>query len=172
MARHSKGKVKLATLLIVGEGPEDEAFLKYMKDLYDRRDSGQRVTITAAAGGSPGDVIDTAIRKHRNAEFDRRYVLLDSDRLTKNDRALARQKRIELIVSGPHCLEGMLLGVLGQTVPNSNQACKAALKPFQHGHPTDPKAYKKHFHRELLDNTDKEQIVILRHAISNTELPK
>ena len=167
MTRHSKGKVKLATLLIVGEGPEDEAFLKYMKRLYDRRDSGQRITINAATGGSPGDIIDEAIRRHRNTDFDRRYVLLDSDRLTKNDRALARQKRIELIVSAPHCLEGMLLEILGQPIPRTNKRCKSALHQQLDKKPTSHEAYSTLFPRKVLDKTTKEQIVTLRQIISN-----
>jgi hypothetical protein len=34
-----------------------------MKSLYDHRDSGQKVTINSADGGSPHDVIKTAIKK-------------------------------------------------------------------------------------------------------------
>ena len=169
MARHSKGKAKLATLLIVGEGPEDEAFLKYMKRLYDRRDSGQRITINAATGGSPGDIIDEAIRRHRNTDFDRRYVLLDSDiPISKDDRDFADDNNIELIESAPHCLEGMLLEILGQPIPRTNKRCKSILHPQLDREPTSHEAYSTLFPRKVLDKTTKEQIVTLRQIISNS----
>jgi len=35
-----KKHLKLASLIIVGEGPHDKAFLLHMKDLYDSRNTG------------------------------------------------------------------------------------------------------------------------------------
>jgi len=46
-------KVKLSSLIVVGEGPHDKAFINHMKDLYDNRTSGQKVKVESADGGSP-----------------------------------------------------------------------------------------------------------------------
>lgn len=173
MAGRKVRKVKLTALIIVGEGPHDKAFLNHMKDIYDSRTSGQKVTVNSADGGSPGDIIDTVIRKHRHTDFDKRYVLLDSDvPIDQRDRAKARKHMIELVESTPLCLEGMLLEILGQRAGVTNNACKMALHPQLAGKPTDPKAYGVLFPHPVLDATAKEQIVTLRHVIANTEPPK
>lgn len=169
MSKRNNRKVKLATLIVVGEGPHDRAFLNHMKSLYDSRETGQKVTINSADGGSPGDIIDTVIRKNRHTNFDKRYILLDSDvPIIQQDRDKARRNKIELVESTPHCLEGMLLDILGEPVPANSNACKAAMHPKLAGEPTDPKAYSVLFTQQVLNETDKEQIVTLRHAISNT----
>lgn len=85
-------KVKLATLMIVGEGAHDCAFLKYLKQLYDVRGSGQKVTIQAGDGGSPSSIINATIRKSRHTEYDRTYILLDEDvEITQQDWELAKK---------------------------------------------------------------------------------
>lgn len=167
------GKVKLAALIVVGEGPQDKAFLNYMKSLHDIRESGQTVTISSADGGSPGDIINTVIRKHRHTDFDERYVLLDSDvPISQQVRAKAKKQKIVLIESTPHCLEGMLLDVLGQFIPSTSKACKAAMHPQLSSEPTNPKAYAALFPQSVLDDSTKKQIVTLRHAITNTKPPR
>ena len=169
MSKHKKRAVRRATLLVVGEGPHDKAFLKHMQNIYDRRDSDQKVTLDSADGGSPRDIIKTVISKYRNAEFDQVFILLDSDvTITQQDRDLARKKKIVLLESTPICLEGMLLEVLGMQVPSSNTACKNRLHPKLAGHPARPEAYELLFNKPVLDETTKHQIVTLRHTIANT----
>jgi len=56
-------KVRQTTLLIVGEGAHDKAFLDHLKSLYDGRESGQRVKIESGDGGSPHDLIKNTIKK-------------------------------------------------------------------------------------------------------------
>ena len=151
MAKRTLCKVKLTTLIIVGEGPHDKAFLNHMKSLYDDRTTGQKVKIDSADGGSPADIINTIIRKFRNTEFDKRYILLDSDiPIKQQDRERAKKAKIELIESTPVCIEGMLLEVIGHRVPRTNQACKGALHPQLSGKPTTAKSYTTLFTKELL----------------------
>ena len=140
-----------------------------MKHLYEAdRTTEQKVTIDSADGGSPYDIINSVVRKHRHTDFDRRFVLLDSDvNIEPRDCELARKNRIVLIESKPVCLEGMLLDILGERVPRTNQACKDALHSLLSGKPTIASSYADIFTKDLLDNTEKEQIIILREVISN-----
>ena len=169
MSRRKKAQPKLKTLIIYGECPCDKVFLEHMKQIYDGRESGQRVNIDSADGGSPEHIIETVVRNSRHTEYDRCYILLDSDiPITQEDRKKAGKNKIELVESAPHCLEGMLLDVLGQPIPANSKACKKVLCPKLDGKPTERKAYSALFSRQVLDNTEKEQIVILRNIIGNT----
>lgn len=161
-------KAKLATLIVVGEGLHESAFLRHMKNLYDDRHTGQTVKIDSADGGSPLDIIKTTTRKYRHADYDRRYVLMDSDvSIRQQDYDAARKARIKLVISTPVCLEGMLLEVVGQRAPLTNMACKAALHPQLTGSPVETYSYAKLFPKTVLDSTRKEQIVTLRAVIAN-----
>jgi len=162
-------KVKRATLLIVGEGSHDKAFLQHMKSIYDG-ENNQTVKIDAASGGSPIEIIDETIRKNNHASYDKKIILLDADvTIRQQDRDKARINRIELIVSTPICLEGMLLDVLGQRIPEfaSATACKARLNPMLSGEPTKSLSYAQRFTKAILDSTTIEQIVRLRNLIGN-----
>lgn len=162
-------KVKLATLLIVGEGAHDCASLKYLKQLYDVRESGQKVTIQAGDGGSPSSIINTTMRKSRHAEYDRIYILLDEDvEITQHDWELAKRQKIVLIVSTPVCLEGMLLELLGHRTSGYSAAqMKANLHPQLCGMPTDPQSYSELFPKQLLDSCNKSQIIELKKILTN-----
>lgn len=171
MARQGRPRrrVKLATLLAVGEGPADRAFINHLKGLYSH-DSGQKVTVDTADGGSPAVMIQHVIRKYRYADYDRRLLLLDEDIPIDADALKnARQGNIELIISKPVCLEGMLLCVLGQQIPNGANAdhCKATLYPQLAGKPTDRNSYGQLFPRPVIDGTDKPEVVRLRKIVSN-----
>jgi diaminopimelate decarboxylase len=78
--------------------------------LYDHRASGQRVTVASADGGSPVTMVETTYQKYRHVSFDRCYLLLDEDvAISQQVRDKARKWHIQLVISTPHCLEGMLL---------------------------------------------------------------
>ena len=57
MARINVRKISKTTLLVIGEGAHDTAFLNHLKSLYDARESGQKVKIESGDGGSPHDLI-------------------------------------------------------------------------------------------------------------------
>jgi hypothetical protein len=168
MAKRKKlHRVKRATLIIVGEGAHDKAFLNHMKQLYDG-ETGQAVKVDSADGGSPGNIIQTTNRKYKHADYDRRFILMDADvTIQQQDRDSARKFNIELIISTPVCLEGMLLEVLGQRSPDTSDACKRSLHPSLSGPPTRRDSYAVLFPKQVLDDTKKEQIVLLRNTISN-----
>ncbi|MBU1620503.1 MAG: hypothetical protein KJ556_06710 [Gammaproteobacteria bacterium] len=165
-----KRKAQQATLLIVGEGQQDKAFIKHMKSLYDDRNNGQHLTIHSADGGSPNDIIKATQRKYLHADYDRSFILMDSDiPVRQQDWDLARKSGIELILSTPLCLEGMLLDVLNQKVPANftSTQCKATLRPYLSGEPVFPGSYNPTFDKAVLDASTKAQIIKLRQLISH-----
>ncbi len=167
MAKKTRHIVK-TSLIIVGEGAHDQAFLNHMKELYDGRETNQTVKIESADGGSPKDIIDVAIKKSKIADYDKRYVLMDADiPVSIEERLHAKKKKIVLLFSEPLCLEGMLLGVLGQKAPSTNQACKDDLHPQLAGKPTEKQSYRLKFSKPVLDTTMKQTIVDLRKLIAN-----
>ena len=153
MVRQSPAVIRttLRTLLIVGEGDCELAFLKHLKTLYVPRGSGVRATLKNAHGKGPEHVVDFAVRQCRNADYDLRAALLDTDlpwpaRLIRD--AIAR--RILLIPSNP-CLEGLLLHILDRTVPKTSDACKKSLQAVLGGRPTAAPSYVPLFDRVLLE---------------------
>lgn len=152
---------RLKTLILIGEGPCDSAFLKHLKFLYSRN-TGQKVTIDSADGGSPNDVIKNTIQKCRHIDYDHRAILLDSDVVIRQqDRDLARQSGIQLIVSKPVCLEGMLLNVLDIEPEKNNKECKSKLHRLLNGPATDRKSYANLFTAEKLNSVETAAIVEL-----------
>lgn len=159
----------IASLIVVGEGPHDEAFIGHMKVLYDNRATNQKVKVESADGGSPSDIINYVVRK-KHISYDRKVILMDSDiPLKQQDRDNAKKNNITLIQSTPICLEGMLLEVLGLKAPKSNDACKSKLHPRLSGSPTMKSSYASLFTKDVLDTTAKSQIVQLREYISNSK---
>ncbi|OXX69280.1 hypothetical protein B9J84_11185 [Vibrio sp. V03_P4A6T147] len=63
----------MASLIVVGEGIHDRAFLNHMKDNYDGRNTGQVVKIESSDGGSPRNILMSA-KKSQEAAYDKRYV--------------------------------------------------------------------------------------------------
>ena len=162
-----KRKVQLATLLIVSEGADDKAFLNHMRDLFDGRETGQKIKVQSADGGSPHDIIKVAIRS-KHAAYDRRVVFMDSDvAVTEKDLKFADKHKIELILCEPWCLEGMLLDVLGHSIPHSCGACKRTLHPMLLDVPTKKESYGILFTKPLLEACSKIQIKRLIKILKN-----
>ncbi|MGI2178165.1 hypothetical protein [Shewanella frigidimarina] len=168
--KHNARVVVSATLLIVGEGIHDKAFLNYLKQVYDSRGNNQKVTVHSADGGSPQDILKTTMKKYKHTDFNNTVILIDSDvTITQQTRDLARRSHIEIIESTPVCLEGMLLCVLGLDVKvgESSDQCKSRLHPQLDGHPANKNSYAKLFPEPLLSGTTIQQIVKLIDIIKN-----
>lgn len=164
----AKRKVQKATLLAAGEGVVDKAFINHMKGIYARGVKTQTVTVDAADGGSPQDMINYLVRKNRHASFDRKVLLLDSDvTIPQQARDKARKSGIELIESTPLCLEGMLLELLGQQVSRSAVSCKSTLHSQLSGEPTNKNSYSPLFDKPVLDASTKQQIERLIALLEN-----
>lgn len=62
--------------------------------------------------GSPLAIVKSAL-KNKHADYDKRYVLMDSDiEIPQQCLAYAKKNKVTIILSTPVCLEGMLLEVL------------------------------------------------------------
>ena len=146
-----KGRAARHTILLVGEGVTDSAFLKHLKSLYISRGSGISAKIRNAHGKGPDHVVDYAIRHRQNAAYDRVVALLDAD-LEMSTAACrrARSKKIQIIKTEP-CLEGLLLKILGKYVPAKSAECKARVSDALPAPLTTPKDYQANFPKDLLD---------------------
>ena len=168
MARKKRIKhIKHSSLLVVGEGIHDRAFLNHMKDCYDGRETGQVVKIQSSDGGSPRNILMSA-KKSTEVAYDKRYVLMDADvMIPQQDWAYAKKNKLEVILSTPVCLEGMLLEVLGIKAQSCGDSCKAKLKPYLGGCPTKKTSYQKPFPKAVLDKTTKAPLIALRKLMAN-----
>ena len=139
------------TILLVGEGATDSAFLKHIKSLYISRGSGVSAKIRNAHGKGPDHVVDYAIRQCRNAAYDRVVALLDTDlEMSTAVRRRARSQKIQIIKAEP-CLEGMLLKILGEYVPATSVECKERVGNTLPARLTSPEDYQASFPKDLLD---------------------
>ncbi|MBG3012091.1 RloB domain-containing protein [Proteus columbae] len=137
------------TLLAVGEGSSEKAFLSHLKSIYSKGDP--KVTVVTAGGKGPNHVINHAIACMKCDGYDECIVLLDTDipwppKLVKQ----ATGKGICLIGSEP-CLEGFLLDILSRRKTNTNNGCKELLHPLLNGESTSKDSYKVLFTKEILE---------------------
>lgn len=139
------------TLLIVGEGDTEVAFLTHVKGLYAPRYCGLSVTVRNARGKGPANVVQAVQGYSKDRTFTLRAALLDTDLpWTQEARDVAARKRITLVGSSP-CLEGLLLDVLGQPVPRVSDDCKRALGRVFAGDPLRAESYAGPFSRDVLE---------------------
>lgn len=138
------------TVLIVGEGKTEWAFLRHIRSLYIVRDCGVSAKIGNVRGGGPDLVVDYAIKQRKNAEYDRVAVLLDTDReMPAEAQECAESEEIQIIGSTP-CIEGLLLKILDEPVPNTCRQCKARVRHFLQGQLTTPETYREKFPKDVL----------------------
>lgn len=160
---------ELKTILIMGEGEHEEAFLEHMKLVYNQRLSGKKVTIDYNGGGSPHDIVKYTVKQTYNANYDLVYILMDCDvKISAKDLATADKKGFVILESDPLCLEGMLLEVINQTAPKTSYACKSKLHPKLSGNPSELSSYSPLFNKPVLDKTSKATIVTLREVLAKT----
>ncbi|WP_071842492.1 RloB domain-containing protein [Dickeya fangzhongdai] len=155
------------TLLLVGEGYAEKAFLSHLKSLFS---NGKfKVSIVTAGGKGPEHVINHAISCKKCDGYDFVIVLLDTDLVwPKTYVQRAMKAGINLIGSEP-CLEGLLLDILGKKRPESNGGCKEILHPLLNGSCTDRDSYSELFTSEILDNCQNVKIKFIIEALQGKE---
>lgn len=151
-----KGGVKrrhvARTVLLVGEGNSEVVLLRHLKAIYVIRGSGVAVTIKNAHGKGAAHVVDVAIRQSRNAEFDLKAVLLDTD-TDWNDKtkATARKAKVQVVAADP-CLEALLLAAHGYPVQGKTTAnLKQEFSDRFGACAFEPKVYEKYFSKEVIE---------------------
>jgi len=138
------------TLLIVGEGRHEEAFLNHLKRLYVVRGCGLSVTVKNARGKGAKHVVEWTIRQIANAAYDDVAVLLDTDKDWSQAVAnKAKKGKIVVFASDP-CFEAVLLRALGKHPVGDAKALKKAVAPFLNNDPTVRDNYEEHFGDEQL----------------------
>jgi hypothetical protein len=163
MAKKKKRPLK-ETLIIVGEGPTEVAFIKHLRSLYGT--GNLQVTAKSAGGKGPSNVIGDAIGTFENSGADRVAALLDTDLAWPQAKIkAAQQKKITLIGATP-CIEGLLLEILNQPMPRpcNNFTCKKAMHPQLKGRETDKNSYQQLFTKHLLDEA-KSRVNVLNNLI-------
>lgn len=150
MAAKLPSRRQYATLLLVGEGETEEAFLKHVKALYAPRGCGLQVTVRCARGKGAAHVVDVAVRQRRTADYDTVAALLDTD--TDWNVAVARsaaEHRIHVLRSQP-MFEAMMLRAVRRSSEGTAEELKRRFAPLVNGDGLDPRNYGPHFGDEAL----------------------
>ena len=133
------------TLLIVGEGRHEEAFLNHLKKLYVSRGCRLSVTIKNARGKGALHVVNWTVRQIANADYDVVAVLLDTDvDWNAKTEKLARSKKIQVLKSEP-CFEAMMLRLIGRSAIGDAQSLKNKFSPLVNNDATQRDHYALHF---------------------------
>jgi hypothetical protein len=140
------------TVLLVGEGDAEIAFVRHLKSLYVARGSGVAVTLKNARGKSALSVVQVAINQSRNADFDVKAALLDTDTgWDEKTQKVARKAKVKVLLCIP-CLEAMLIGVHGDIQQSQSSNNLKRIFETRFGAPAhDASLYPKHFSKELLE---------------------
>lgn len=139
------------TLLIVGEGYHEEAFLNHVKILYVQRGCGLSVCIKNARGKGAKHVIDWTLRQIANTAYDTVAAMLDTDTDWSQPLAKrARAKKIQVLASNP-CFDAVMLRLLGIHPAGDAKALKKQLATYLDDNPTQRQNYAKHFGKARLE---------------------
>lgn len=144
------------TVLAIGEGETEKAFLQFLKGLYNKREDGISIKVNYAGGGDPECVIDHAIKMNPK-NYNRAFVLLDKDLPCRQTYLKkARTNKLELIWCVP-CIEGLFLKILEPAFDASVKTtadCKRLFegKYLSENEKLDPEKYARIFSFELFES--------------------
>lgn len=95
--------------------------------------------------------MDYAIKQRRNAAYDRAAVLLDTHlEMSMAARKRAKSKKIQIVGSTP-CIEGLLLKILDEPVPDTCAECKTRMDRLRLGPLTMQNSYQVKFPKDVLE---------------------
>lgn len=153
------------TVLIVGEGPTEKAFLQFIKELYIMRDADIVVKVECGSGGAPCSVVQRAIRLRGSRAYDKCFVLFDADLPLETDGKLKHrmQKKPSVgILNATPCIEGLFLAILRYPQFSQKSAtsdnCKREFEAnyLSADKKMDKRAYTAHFSKEVLERFRKD----------------
>lgn len=154
-----KRRSTVNTLLLVGEGETEIAFLTHMKTLCAPRGCGLAVKIICARGKGAKHVVNVAIRQSRDADYDSVAALLDTDTDWSDEiQRRAADHRIHLLLSKP-CVEAMLLRALGRPTTGRTRDLKKRFTDLV-GKPLDSHSYTTLFDKRALETARRNEPVI------------
>lgn len=106
-----KLREKRKTVLAIGEGEDEKIFIRYLVQLYCRRNKVS-VSSSSAGGCCPSHILDYAIKFTRGFKRDVQFILLDTDIEWPPEMiSRAEKESIELIGNEP-CFESFLFEIL------------------------------------------------------------
>ena len=145
----------LRTVLLVGEGYAEVAFIEHLKALYVSRGCGISLTVKNARGKVALYVVEVEILQSKNADFDVKAAFLDTDIDTgwgDKTRSTARKAKVQIVPCIP-CLEAMLLALRGDVQEGLSTAYYKRSFENKFGKPADVASlYGVHFSKDFLDN--------------------
>jgi len=144
------------TLLVVGEGDADIAFVRHVKRMYS--DSlGRAVQEHNAKGKGGKHVLETALRRNNNRAYDKVVLLLDTDtdwddaaRAKARKSRVGKRGRLDVIESNP-CLEAWLLKILGVEIEGDTRHMKREFKASTGCEAHEPEWMERLLDRDVLD---------------------
>lgn len=148
------------TILIIGEGPTEKAFLQYLKAMYITRDMDIAIKVECGSGGSPRSVVEKAVRLKGSRGYDKCFVLVDSDLPFDPDGELERRMRrkphIKMLNATP-CIEGLLLAILDSGFSQQATTSVESKRIFETKHlpedkKTDKLSYERIFSRQVIED--------------------
>ncbi len=165
------------TLLIVGEGDADIAFVRHVKRTYADT-LGRSVQEHNAKGKGGKNVLEMALRRaNNNREYDKVVLLLDTDTDWDDaDRAKARRSRIgkrgrlDVIESNP-CLEAWFLKVLGIEAEGDTRHMKRTFKEHTSCEAHESDWMGRLLSRDVLDQA-RERVSQLGELMNHMGIPK
>ncbi len=150
MSNAKKSRVQKTTLLIVGEGADEQAFLNYLKGQLLTRGGGLTVKILNAKGKGAKHVIEWTVRQAAVAGYDKVAALFDTDTdWTPIVEKLAKKHKILLLKSEP-CFEAMMLRLLGIAPDLDSKNLKSQFAPYTNYDASCSENYSYHFNPENL----------------------
>jgi hypothetical protein len=154
------------SVLAVGEGDAEKAFLDHLKASYISRNCGVAMTNRLAYGKGARNVVNQAIRYARGVAYSRVLALADTD--TDYDvevQQTAEDNRIILLPSSP-CFEALLLRLHGEERERTSAGHKDAFEARFGGRVQDPGLLEKHFPKSFLEQVRDQNALI--HQLINT----
>ena len=156
MSKRRRIRKQRKTLLVVGEGHTECAFLNYLKTLYCRGSASVSVKVVNAHGKGPENVLQTAVSTQKRASYDDVVAVLDTDiPWTETLKKEARDKNIQLIGNSP-CIEALFLQLLNEPVPAQTEQCKAQVAALVTADLLDKRSYASWCTKEKLETLRKD----------------
>lgn len=138
------------TLLIVGEGYNEQAFFTYLRPLLAPRGCGVKVTIKNAGGKTAQHIIEWTIRQIANVDYDNVAVMLDTDTdWCEAVAKLAKDHKITVLTAEP-CFEALLLRVIGKPSNGDTVSLKKVFAKYVNNDAMRSENYSEHFDKEKL----------------------
>lgn len=127
------------TLLLVGEGHTEKAFINHLKSIYCIR--GVNVEVINARGKGPEHILNHAIGCQAHTPRDLVGVLLDTDLAWPKDLVRTMTKNGFQLMGSLPCIDGLILDIIDKPKPKLSQSCKDELVKILPGSSTDKNTY-------------------------------